>query len=240
MKKSLISMILLSVVLWFSPATAHAHEGRDYSERLNRLAQISNMQSDIDELERQVQIASQETGYAPIHVIDMAISASLEASRMEKDYKKGSAKNLQSFVLGAAHNAGDIFYTPANTSGWNHGHTGIYSTRTLIVEAPGPFKVSHEVPANSVRVSSGSQIMEVKTGAANRNAAAARSKKYVGRQYQPSLINRHERGTMNCSQLVWAAYKYSVGIDLDPSPNDVTVLPIDIVNSSWTTTYMYM
>ncbi|MBP3222386.1 MAG: hypothetical protein J6M18_00455 [Actinomycetaceae bacterium] len=52
---------------------------------------------------------------------------------------------------------------------------------------------------------------------ANRNKAANRAKTYVGRAYNLKgfAFNKTANGKMNCSQLVWAAYKTATGIDLD-------------------------
>lgn len=116
----------------------------------------------------------------------------------------------------------------------NHGHTGIYSSNSLIVEAPGNRQVAHQVRAKTVKVAHGARVMRVKTSVANRNKAANQSKKYIGRGYNSAFMygNKDDRGGMNCSQLVWASYWYGAKIDLDTKNNDDIVWPWDLRDSA--------
>ncbi|MBP3222518.1 MAG: hypothetical protein J6M18_01135 [Actinomycetaceae bacterium] len=81
--------------------------------------------------------------------------------------------------------------------------------------------------------------MRVKTSWTNRVKAANRAyNSYRNRDYRGLFFafNKTANGKMNCSQLVWAAYKTTSGIDLDADGGN-GVYPRDIKNSKWTYTY---
>lgn len=81
----------------------------------------------------------------------------------------------------------------------------------------------------------------VDTSQANRDKAVRRARTYNGRGYNAvvSDTNRNDWGGLNCSQLVWAAYYYGCGIDLDIG-KDNYVWPYDIKNSPWITEYQHV
>lgn len=141
-------------------------------------------------------------------------------------------------VVGPATAKGDVFYSPTSTLGVTHGHSGIYYSTTAIVEAPGPGAVVRNTNYANVLVASGSQIQHVSTTQANRDAAANLSNTFVGRAYNLNFaLNKTANGNMNCSQVVWVAYKDSAGgIDLDSNGGN-GVYPSDIRDSSYTSTY---
>lgn len=50
-------------------------------------------------------------------------------------------------------------------------------------------------------------------------------------------LNVDTRSKFYCSQLVWAAYKDALGIDLNTSTYGAAVHPLELVNSTHTVTY---
>lgn len=134
---------------------------------------------------------------------------------------------------------GDVFYSPSSTLGGmvTFGHSGIYSEKDTIVEAPGSQYKVRSAKATGVKVISGAKVQYVNTSQANRNKAADLSKTFVGRAYNVNFaLNKTKNGNMNCSQVVWVSYKDGAGIDLD-SNGGPGVYPSDIRDSKLTITY---
>lgn len=141
--------------------------------------------------------------------------------------------------LGSAAARGDIFVSPASTLFVQHGHTGIYSETNAVVEAPGPGKKSRATSTAAYKVGSGSVKQSVGVSQSVRNAAANYAYANLrGKNYNLNFaFNRNAYGSsMNCSQLVWAAYTIVAGIDLDAN-GGFGVYPYNIKDSGWTTTY---
>lgn len=81
------------------------------------------------------------------------------------------AKDLPTY-LGKGRQAGDVYYVPAGTLIMiRHGHSGIYYTDRVIVEAPGVGKLSRSENAANIEVVKGAKKQEVKATAAQRTAA---------------------------------------------------------------------
>ncbi|SFR93595.1 YiiX/YebB-like N1pC/P60 family cysteine hydrolase [Anaeromicropila populeti] len=62
------------------------------------------------------------------------------------------------------------------------------------------------------------------------------SQGYVGLPYNYNYFNVSTRSKFYCSQLVWAAYYDSLGIDLNTSTFGAAVHPLELVNTSKTVT----
>lgn len=63
---------------------------------------------------------------------------------------------------------------------------------------------------------------------------------YVGKPYNFNFYDVNQRQRFYCSQLVWAAYKDSLGIDLNTSEFGAAIHPLELVNSPRTVTiYMH-
>ena len=134
---------------------------------------------------------------------------------------------------------GDIFYNPASTVGIKFGHVGVYSSQTRIVEAPGVKQRSRETDIRNVSVYKTSQLLYVKISESKRKAAGRYAKnKLLNKPYNIYFAtNKNPYGkNMNCSQLVWAAYKNSAKVDLDGNGGP-GVYPNDIVKSTKTKTW---
>lgn len=147
----------------------------------------------------------------------------------------GANRNIS---VGTGRQKGDVVYTPATTAGANHGHSGIYHAPKTLVEAPGTGKKAKTTSSTSFKVAKKAKKQYVKTTQSNRNRAADRAYSYRGKGYNYNFAgNKNVNGkTMNCSQLVWAAYKSTSGIDLD-SNGGPGVYPSNIRDSKHTVTY---
>jgi uncharacterized protein YycO len=140
--------------------------------------------------------------------------------------------------LGTAQRKGDIFTAPATTLWIQHGHTGIYYTTATIIEAPGMGQVVKKTSASSIYVDPGAHKLYVTTTQAKRNAAADWAATKLGYGYNLFFADNKnvEDDVYNCSQLVWAAYKKRAAVDIDANGGS-SVYPVDIRNSSLTTSY---
>ncbi|MEW6918784.1 YiiX/YebB-like N1pC/P60 family cysteine hydrolase [Trueperella pyogenes] len=186
------------------------------------------------DMERAVRSAARATGASEAEVARQALAeVDLQAAQIRP---RSGAKPSDDKGIGMARHRGDVFYTPSKSFGINHGHSGIYSYPQWIVEAlPGKGVAEHFYA--EVKVSSGAHKQSVSTSQGNRNRAANRARDFIGKWYSPNFaFNKTANGPMNCSQVVWAAYKTATGIDLD-SNGGHGVYPSDILNSRYTVTY---
>lgn len=148
-----------------------------------------------------------------------------------------NTKSSNSYQLTRSYYKGDMFLTPAATAGVQHGHIGIYGDKDWIVEAEGPFKLSRWEWHYNIFVPKGTILMETTCSQAQQDAAADYAyNKLVGYPYNPVFWNNKESDpkALNCSQLVWLAYKKAAGVDLDGNGGD-GVYPYDIRDSDYTT-----
>ena len=81
----------------------------------------------------------------------------------------------------------------------------------------------------------------VKSTSVAQDATAAKwCKAQVGKKYNWNYLNTSTRSKFYCSHLVWASYKDNFGIDLDTSAFFGAIHPMELVNSSKTSTiYTY-
>ena len=232
---------LVALACGAGPAVATTADG------LTRGTDVASASDALDAMIFQLVSKNVGTSYQEMYeaVIEVAkatdtnpISIAESALKETSDAFGGSRYNVgANLPIGLANNKGDVFYSPVSTALIPHGHTGIYYSQTHIVEAPGPGQSPRNTLHTNVPVASGTQKQYVNTTQANRNAAANLANTYVGRAYNLNFaFNKTANGAMNCSQLVWAAYIESVGIDLD-SNGGHGVYPSDIRDSGWTVTY---
>lgn len=188
------------------------------------------------DMEQAVKDAALATGASEAEVAREALSEAGDPPGSIRIQPRSGSRPEANKKIGTARNRGDVFYTPSSTFGVNHGHSGIYSYEAKIVEATpsaGVAERSHTL----IKVSAGARKQYVSTSQANRDKAADRARTYRGRGYDYNFaFNKTANGPMNCSQVVWAAYKTATGIDLD-SNGGHGVYPSDILNSKYTVTY---
>jgi uncharacterized protein YycO len=133
---------------------------------------------------------------------------------------------------------GDVFNSYASTAGYAHGHTGIYYTTYKIVHAPGLGQISLEQKVTDVRVAKPIYLMHITSTTATQRATAAQyADNYLrGYKYNTNFLDNKKLGTsLNCSQLVWLAWKQAK-VDLDAN-GGASVMPADIKNSTRTSIY---
>lgn len=151
----------------------------------------------------------------------------------------GVERNLS---LIPSNNRGDIFVTPASSLGYDHGHTGIYFNVHEVIEAPGKkgeHTHSRRTNIDDVPVASGAEILNVTIEQERKDAVADwADANLLGRPYNINFAANKvgSFSTLNCSQLVWHAYKVAADLDLD-SNGGAGVYPYNIKDSEHTETY---
>ncbi|EPH96833.1 hypothetical protein D920_01998 [Enterococcus faecalis 13-SD-W-01] len=233
-----ISLLILSATIFAGGLTsipAYAHSLED------KLSLIQQVHADLDE----EALYALVTEYA--HAEDLSFEDSLDAFYQEAKIQmvelQNNNRNARSSSanrgVGTANNKGDVFYSIAWT-GINHGHSGIFYTRTSVIHAPGPGRNSRlENSSNPMGVRGGIQIQSVNTTQTNRNRAADFAYSHLrNRPYDIMFAsNKTTMARLNCSSLVWNAYmRSSAKIDLDRNGGP-GVYPADIRDSPRTTTY---
>lgn len=158
---------------------------------------------------------------APAFAADATANAAASSSS-----GKGCDRKVR---LGSSRYKGDIFHSYASTVGVEHGHTGIYYTRSTIVEAPGGSARSRSRAASTHNVCAKAYKMYVRASQNTRNKAANYAfNRFRGKAYDSAFWkNKNSSDSkLNCSELVWKAYKRN-GIELDYNggpgvyPNDI-------------------
>ncbi|MGZ2224334.1 YiiX/YebB-like N1pC/P60 family cysteine hydrolase [Glutamicibacter nicotianae] len=214
---------------------------------LNELANL-NPGTSVTELKDSLGEFAQDEGISLDEAVNRALSESKASVREAKSVDSLANRSVASaassggsgtVTLGSATRKGDLFVSPASTLFVQHGRTGIYYSTATIVEAPGTGKNSRSIAGSSVKVGKGAVKQYVSTTATNRGKAANHAfNKLRGKGYNSNFaVNKSTTGSkMNCSQLVWAAYKAATGIDLDGN-GGLGVYPYNIKDSSKTVTY---
>lgn len=202
---------------------------------LNPGATEAQLHAAAEEAARESGLSTEETLLRALEEAKASVEAA-SAAEVESAPRSSGNKTVR---LGAARHAGDIFVSPSATLFVQHGHTGIYHTTTSVVDAPGVGQRSRASDARWFKVGRGAVKQSVSVSTAKRNAAASHAyNRLRGKEYNMNfMFNKSTTGAqMNCSQLVWAAYKAGAGIDLD-SNGGGGVYPYDIKHSPLTRTY---
>lgn len=240
---SIVALLVASVLS--GPANATTKDSSmSTEEAVERLVEL-NPGTTEEEMSAGLREYAEENGQSYEQVVDDALQAAEEEeaqwqkdkAEYEFDRETRAAKAVGK--LPRVRVGGDIFYNPASTVGIKHGHVGVYSSQTRIVEAPGIKQRSRETDIRNVSVYKTSQLLYVKISESKRKAAGRYAKnKLLNKPYNIYFAtNKKPYGkNMNCSQLVWAAYKNSAKVDLDGNGGP-GVYPKDIVKSSKTKTW---
>ncbi|WJJ14464.1 YiiX/YebB-like N1pC/P60 family cysteine hydrolase (plasmid) [Prescottella equi] len=139
-----------------------------------------------------------------------------------------------------ARGLGDIFYSYADTAAVNHGHNGIFVSKTQNIEAAGLGKKTVLVDNAAGRQVSSPTLSWVNTSQEIRQRAVDWAYTKLGTSYNLHFAwNRKvEDEQYNCSQLVWAAFMHASYNDLDlDDDGGHGVYPRDIRDSPWITHY---
>ncbi|RSX54527.1 hypothetical protein D2E26_1327 [Bifidobacterium dolichotidis] len=188
-----------------------------------------------DELEQSVAFESQASQMSPL---DVAEAARQEMFANQMPVANSGAEQTANITPITPKYVGDLLWTPAHTLFVQHGHSAMYTAKDQIIEST-PEAGVHLLTRKKMKVSKTAYNLKVNTTQTKRNAAVARSKKFVRRAYNYNFaLNKDSNGSkMNCSQLVWAAYISSAAkIDLDGTGGP-GVYPLDITASSYTSKY---
>lgn len=188
-----------------------------------------------------------ENGTTSEEALRMALDQLLEEQNSNATAHTGSSgAKLNSSPLGAATGStstlpkswykGDVYYTPTGAP-W--AHVGIYGGTWWVVEASGPGYKSDWYRHASITIRSGAKQVYYHVPQATQDAAADYAYNNL-RGYRYNLnfaFNKSKNPWMlNCSQLVWYAYKYGAGVDID-SNGGPGVYPHDIVEGPLAHTY---
>ncbi|EFG47013.1 hypothetical protein HMPREF0183_1716 [Brevibacterium mcbrellneri ATCC 49030] len=240
---SIVALLVGSV--FSGPAHATTKDSSmSTEEAVERLVEL-NPGTTEEEMSAGLREYAEENGQSYEQVVDDALQAAEEEeaqwqkdkAEYEFDRETRAAKAVGK--LPRVDVGGDIFYNPASTVGIQHGHVGIYAVNDYIVEAPGIGKLSHRVHHSTVKVYKTSQLLYVKITETRRRSAGKYARdKLQKKPYRKNFaVNKDPYADrMNCSQLVWAAYKNSVKVDLDGNGGP-GVYPKDIVKSTKTKTW---
>lgn len=219
------------------PATAYGSEPPDpqgLEETVHQLVEANPGTTAAEMLEAITSTAANERRSAE-DVASTAL-AEIQALKNPDAVSERSGKPKANRPIGPARNRGDIFYSPSSTAGVPHGHSGIYYRECTVIDST-PSKGVSLRNCKDFKVPVNTQIQRVSTLQKNRDSAALKARQWLGRGYNYNFaFNKTANGKMNCSQLVWAAYKVTSGIDLD-SNGGHGVYPVDILKSKLTRTY---
>lgn len=225
---ALVAAIAMVVSLIAVPPAASADTIDDHLQRLIELEMVP-ADVDVTEFRKQLAEAAASEGLSEQEVLTAAIHDA-ERSLGSDDFQATARCDASDRVqLGRGKRKGDVFHSPAWTGIVNHGHTGIYSYRRAVVEAPGAGKLSRKIRAGSVKVCHGAKKMKVVAKIWQRDAAATFAyHRYRGKSYDNNFAfnKTNGAGTINCSELVWRAFKHSrASIDLDDNDSGTSILP---------------
>ena len=135
------------------------------------------------------------------------------------------------YLLPKSDYVGDVYWSPGVP---HYGHVGIFSGRDWIVEAAGKPGGSNWDWVWNVTVPSGTVLFYFHTSQATQDAAAAYAYNHLLHYpYNWRFWSNKEYNIkiLNCSQLVWYAYYYGAGLDVDGDGGNA-VFPSDIRDSS--------
>ena len=186
-------------------------------------------------------VAADRHGVTPAQFAARSLAEAQASAEASKPLDKGVTNNgltirtasaTSGTKLGSAAHKGDIFTAPSTTLWIAHGHSGIYSSTTTVVEAPGLGRLLKKTAASSIYVDPGARKLSIATTQEKRNAAADWAESKVGAGYNLFFADNKtiEDDVYNCSQIIWAAYMKVANIDLDDNGGD-SVFPVDLRDS---------
>lgn len=244
--RSLAAGVASVVLLVGAPVAASAADSSDIDE-LAAMMEVTEP-ADLAELERDVKKTARDEGVSESELVASALAEAREAREASMPEGQDGERTTMSSSGGGctavspptATRKGDVIYSPSGLAGFTYGHSAIYYGTHALIEAPGPGSNSRWVYRTNTKVCKGSQVQYVTTTQTKRNSAANRAYNvYKGKPYDYQFWNNRTNGTgrINCSELVWRAYRYSsAAISVDINEGNA-VYPSDIRDSGYTRTY---
>jgi uncharacterized protein YycO len=173
---------------------------------------------------------------APAQATETAAPDTSAASDADFD-TASDADCTKKVKVGNSRYKGDIFHSYAKTV-VRHNHVGIFYTTKTVVEAPGPGSKSQARTAATLNKCGPVYKMYVKAKQTTRDKAANYAYNELrGKSYDTDFATNKINGSsaLNCSELVWRAYK-AAGIELD-SNGGPAVYPDNIKDDGSTVIY---
>ncbi|KAB7789845.1 hypothetical protein [Bifidobacterium leontopitheci] len=155
---TLAAMAAIVLTLFIAGGTLSAAYAVETTEtKIERLLELTPGIT-AEEAEEAVRLTAETLGQTFEQTLDDAV---LEAET--HSFRTARTATAANIVLGAGNQGGDVFYSPASTSGFAHGHSGIYTSTSEIVEAPGVGKKARYTHCTNVLVGKGAQKQSVTT-----------------------------------------------------------------------------
>jgi hypothetical protein len=247
-----VGVAVLSVAMTggASPALANAE-----TDPLQRLVELSVEEISVTEMRMRVEETAAEMGLS----YDEVLTGMLAEAEANLSVEYGVVGDMRPFSSGGgggsapsprnvpeAERAGDIFHSWAQTCRARktlcvtHNHVGLYRNVDQVVEAYGEGEKSSARHINRRLINPTVRLLKVETTKTKRDAAAKHAfDKLRDKDYDSDWARSVSNGSgkLNCSELVWRAYKESSArLDVGNNPR-FGVYPNDILKSSVTTTY---
>lgn len=241
----------LAVAVAGMPSQATAASGDDDIAFLQQVADGSSSDGSAQlgaaQLEADLRAEAVERGLTYQQVVDRVADEAVEVRApagmpLARSSGSGSGGGSGTVQFPRASRAGDVFVHSSRTASVNHGHAGLYSSTTYVIEAPGGGKKSRQISITQRRGPKNEfWLYRVGESSKRRSAAITQSRKYyLSKPYDSSFYNNRSNGSskLNCSELVWRAFKYNSysKIDID-SNKGWGVYPKNIQDSGWTHFY---
>lgn len=199
------------------------------------LARLQQMFPDVSAQE----IMDSANAYAAANGITAAEALAAARAEAEDSLAESDDGDCRRKVVNNAKYGGDVFHSTSSTYGFEHGHTGIYSAVNRITEARGKGNKSESNDVVGRSYCATVTKMYVDTSDTNRGKAGHYAHDSLrGKDYDvwPAFNKDDDISKLNCSELVWKAYKFSVDVDLDGNGGP-GVYPDNIKDSDKTVTY---
>lgn len=124
---------------------------------------------------------------------------------------------------------GDILFDPTSLGGV--GHVGIYYGLDMTVEARLPVVTSRNIDTWDSPNRKGAYLICVRCSDEIAKTAADLAWQQIGKVYDPTYYQKNSNLSQDhwyCSELVWAVYKNAANIDLEYTPDNFAVSPLEI------------
>lgn len=234
MKKIIIaSMCFICIMLGHVTVFAEENE-TNYNKLVEYICEVTNF--DRESIENDIELVSQKLKCSKLesaqYIYDQVYIPS-DQNNSTVTYGSGSTGSTKKVLPASA--ICNAVYQKSVSLGWNHGHVLMFTSASKIIEAPGIGKVVKEHSRTDNKVVIGDDYHLTFTSKASSTAKSkivARARKDIGKFYLSSTYNtRCDIDSVNCSSLLWCAYK-SQGYNID-SNGGTFVSPADIKNSKY-------